>query len=298
MFYNYNRFLNTLKVIVPVLLMIGLLSCDKFDGDQTIPAYIHIRKISLVDNTAIVGSLSSKITDAWVYIDDQFIGAFELPATFPVLSKGVHTIKVLPGIKMNGIANTRVAYPFYSTIVLSKSFAENVTLDLDSLTTKYDPNTKFEWKEDFELGGVSLQKSTVNPGSDTSLIKTDSSAYVFEGIYSGMITLDPTMNFFELETINKFVLPRAASPVFLEMDYKTNTALTIGLDAYSSNVASQVATITLLPTTTWKKIYINFTPTIGNFSTADNFRVFFGQMLSTTGGHPLILLDNIKLVHP
>ena len=83
-------FPSDLKIFFFLLFFTTLLfSCNKFDGDQTIPAYIHIEKITLADNPIISeGSLSNRITDAWVYVDDELIGAFELPATFPVLKKG------------------------------------------------------------------------------------------------------------------------------------------------------------------------------------------------------------------
>lgn len=296
MLYNYNRLLNLTKLIIAIFFIIGFSSCDKFDGTQTVPAYVHIDKITLIDNGNNMGSLSSNITDAWFYVDDQFIGAFELPATFPVLQKGSHTIKVLPGIKMNGIANTRIAYPFYSTIILTKTFGENVTLNLGTLTTQYDPNTKMDWIENFEDGGISLQKSTVNSGSDTNIMKTNLPGNVFEGLYSGLIALDSNMNFFEIETIQKFTLPGDASPVFLELDYKINNTVNIGLDAYYSGTPTQVSTMVLLPTTQWKKIYINFTPDISSNATADNFKVFFGQFKDVGNTRAALLFDNIKLV--
>jgi len=297
MLYNYNRLLNLTKILIAILLIIGFSSCDKFDGNQTVPAYVHIDKITLLDNGNNMGSLSSSITDAWFYVDDQYIGTFELPATFPVLLKGSHTIKVLAGIKMNGITNTRVAYPFYNTIILTKTFSENETMNLGTLTTQYDPNTKMEWIENFEDGGISLQKSTVNAGSDTNIIKTNQAGYVFEGLYSGVVALDSNMNFFEIETIQKYKLPRGSSPVFLEMDYKINNTVNVGLDAYTSGTPTQISTMVLLPTTQWKKIYINFTPDISNNATADNFRVFFGQFKNTGVTKATLLFDNIKLVH-
>ena len=193
---------------------------------------------------------------------------------------------------------TRVAYPFYSTIILSKNFAENVTLDLDSLATGYDLTSKIEMKEDFEVGGVSFQKSTVNAGSDTTINKTDAPATnVFEGIYSGLVALDSNMSFFEIETINNFTMPRGGSPVFLELNYKINNSLIIGLDAYTSGTPTQISTITLYPTTTWKKIYINLTPDISNNGTADNFKIYFGQLKDAGVTKATFLFDNIKLVH-
>jgi len=285
-------------IAVCLIILVSLYSCDKFDGEQTIPSYIQIEKIKLVDNPNLIeGSLSHKITDAWVYVDDELIGAFELPAKFPVLKNGKHKITILPGIKMNGISGTRISYPFYNAIeIYNFNFFPDsiVKIDTNLLTTSYLNNTKFAWKEDFEDGGVSLQKRS---NSDTGIYKTNLSHFTFEGAYSGLVYLSPTQNFFEIETIENFVLPKNGSPVFLEMNYKNNNIFMVGFMAYYSNSIKQVATITLYPTTEWKKIYINLTPDLANEYNASSFKIFYGHFKQPTVSEALILFDNIKLVH-
>src|SRR3954471_3898254 len=86
--------------------LLAFSGCNK---EEPIPVYVHIEKISLVANpdgfvnsvTGDEGSLSSKISDAWVYVDEQLVGCFELPVTFPVLAEGTHTVKIRAGIKVN-----------------------------------------------------------------------------------------------------------------------------------------------------------------------------------------------------
>ena len=67
------------------ILFITATSCEKFSGDQTIPAYLGIDSIYLSTDYNSEGTASQRITDAWVYVDDEFLGAFELPARLPVL---------------------------------------------------------------------------------------------------------------------------------------------------------------------------------------------------------------------
>jgi len=291
-----NKF--KLHYIVFVSILTLLNSCDKFDGNQTIPSYIQIEKIKLVDNPNLnEGSLSHRITDAWVYVDDELIGAFELPVKFPVLKKGKHKITILPGIKMNGISGTRISYPFYKSIEINNfnlTPDSIVNIDTNLLLTSYLDYTKFAWKEDFEDGGVSLQKRS---NSDTSIYKTNLSQYIFEGNYSGIVHLSSNQTFFEIETIENFILPKNGSPVFLEMNYKNNNIFMVGFLAYYSNTIKQVATITLYPTTEWKKIYINLTPDLANEYNASSFKIFFGHFKHPTVNEAIILLDNIKLVH-
>lgn len=281
-------------------LLILIFSCEKFEGDQTIPAYIQIDKFILEKNPNLAeGSLSSKITDVWVYIDDELIGAFELPAKFPVLKKGKHKITLAPGIKMNGVSSTRVVYPFYKIIELNNyNLKEDSISHIDSTITKtsYKDNIKFAWKEDFEDGGVSLQKRS---SSDTGIFKTNLPGNVFEGFYSGLIYLDQNQDFFEIETIDNYNLPKNGSPVFLEMNYKTNNPIRIGIMVYYSSKIIQIASVVLNPNTTpeWKKIYINLTADISEHYNANDFKIFFGEYKSSDNQNAIILFDNIKLVH-
>ena len=67
--------------LISLFALIFMSSCELYNPAEPTPAYIHIDKFIL--NTAYLteGSNSHKITDAWVYIDDQLLGCFELPAT-------------------------------------------------------------------------------------------------------------------------------------------------------------------------------------------------------------------------
>ncbi len=279
-------------------LIVLSISCEKFDGDQTIPAYIQIDKFILEKNAILAeGSLSNKITDVWVYVDDELIGAFELPAKFPVLKKGKHTITLAPGIKMNGIGSTRVEYPFYKKIYLYDfNLTEDSISHIDTTLTKtsYRDDTDFKWKEDFEDGGVSMQKRS---GSDTNIIKSSIVGNVFEGSYSGLIYLDQNQNFFEIETIHNYVLPKNGSPVFLEMNYKSNNTVRVGLLAYFPSKIVQISTLVLYPSTEWKKIYINFTPDLSDLYAATDFKIFFGEYKSSENQTVSVFFDNIKLLH-
>ena len=76
-------------------------SCNKFKGDQTIPAYIRIDSIYVYTDYENQGAPTSNITDAWVYINNEAIGAYELPAVFPVLAKGLTEVRVDEGAKVS-----------------------------------------------------------------------------------------------------------------------------------------------------------------------------------------------------
>ena len=68
-----------------LMLAFAALSCDSIDIFDERPAYLQIDSFVLADNpNADEGSLNHNIVDAWVFIDDEMIGVFELPATIPI----------------------------------------------------------------------------------------------------------------------------------------------------------------------------------------------------------------------
>jgi hypothetical protein len=275
-------------------------SCEKFSGDQTIPAYLTIDSIYLeVGDVNLEGTASHKITDAWVYVDDNLVGAFQLPARFPVLKQGIHKISVIPGVKKDGIAATRITYPFYSTITQQINLVPDSTISLGLLKTTYLSTTKFTWKEAFE-NSVSMSLDTAK----TSMVNINYTAIddplAFEGV-SGIIKLDPVNNFFEVVTHNYFPIP--SSPVYLEMNFNTNTTFQVGVIIYTTDyIVYQSPVLNLAPTgntltsKTWKKIYVDLTTTLNTYQNSVNYKFYFGGFKDSTLNYATVLVDNFKLV--
>jgi len=267
--------------------------CEVFNPTEDIPSYIHIDKINLT-TTSDQGSSSNKITDAWVYVDDKLIGAFELPATFPVISSGKHLVTIKPGIKVNGISATRAIYPFYTNYSEYKVLVPDSVITINPTLT-YNSYTVFEWKEAFEDGGITLQQ-TIH--SDTSIYQTSDTAKVFEGVYSGVINLDANHGYCQIETTGLFTdLPTGDSPVFLEINYKTNEVIKVGLIANYSSQLQKLDILYLNKSTTWNKIYINLKTAVNTASNPLNFQVYLEAYKSSENATAELLFDNFKLVH-
>jgi hypothetical protein len=274
-----------------VVMMVLVNSCDIINPEEPIPSYIHIDKFTLTTNSD-QGTSSSKISDAWVYVDDQLIGAFELPKTIPVLYEGTHKVMIKPGIKVNGIAGTRAIYPFYTYYSSDANLIPDSTITINPTIT-YNSETVFEWMEAFEDGGMSIETTLF---SDTTIEKTSDIQYVFEGS-SGIIHLDDSNSVFEATSIDKFYdLPVGDDPVFLELNYKTESEIYIGLYANTSTQSNAFGILYLNKSDTWNKIYINLKTAINNSTNATNFQVFFHIEKSSDIHNSVILLDNIKLV--
>jgi len=273
--------------------LIVMTSCEKFSGDQTIPAYVNINSITLSTNYEIQGSASNAITDAWVYVDGESIGTFQMPARFPVLKEGNHTVMIKPGIKKDGIAATRIIYDFYSPVQKNVRLAGDSSVFLGTMNTTYLSTTKFLWKEDFEDVAITLDTSN---RSTVPLIHTPTgSQLAFEGAYSGMVTMNADTDFFECITHKEYDIPSNA--VFLEMNFRTNNTLLVGVFIYMDILIYQVPIITLFPTNgIWKKIYIDLTTTLNAYSGAKQFKVYLNTFKNADASPAQILLDNLKIV--
>lgn len=285
-----------LSPLFPLLcvLFFTVSACEKFSGDQEIPAYLSIDSIGLTTDLYLQGSASHKITDAWVYVDDQFLGAYELPARLPVLAAGKHRITVWSGIKKNGISATRIPYEFYQPVEKQMTLTPDSTLRLGVLKTQYQQKTQFIWREAFEE--VSFSLDTTPRSSAWIRFTPAGSPLTLEGSHSGLAMLDTVHDFFECQTREEYDIP-LARPVWLEMDFNTDNPLVIGVYSYGNAVVRETPIITLNPTGgNWKKIYIDLTTSLNAYDGMRTFRVFLKALRDKNQENPSILFDNFKLV--
>jgi hypothetical protein len=114
-----------------LLLTVTTVSCNKFKGDVEVPAYLHLDRVDIVPQAqnapSVEAGFYTHIIDAvqlvcWFEGDgaETNLGVFQLPFTVPVLRHGVAKyLRVVPVVKQNGIAGSRIAYPYYHTIELN-----------------------------------------------------------------------------------------------------------------------------------------------------------------------------------
>lgn len=270
-------------------------SCDALFPEEIIPAYIRIDSIQLQPNPALGNNeayLSHNITDAWVYINGKLLGAYEMPFTVPVIAEGENQVIILPGIKLNGISGTRAIYPFWGSYETTLNF-KNEEIATIAPTTMYANLSVFPFIEDFEGASVAFSP-TIN--SDTIIVKTQED--VFSEGYSGKIHITKERPRFELHSSTFITLPKYYQPAFIELDYKTQTEITLGLTAYfSDQTTSTTPILAVNPSETWKKIYINLTPTLSHLGSAVKFKLFIGGILPNNLQEAKVFLDNIKIVH-
>ena len=308
----------TKKSTLFALLFLGAVftSCQKFSG-LSVPSYIHIESIALSCDYYTYGANTSNFTSAWVYIDDDLIGCYELPTTFPILKKGPHNVKVYAAININGIGATRSPYPFCGACVY-----ENVNLVQDSIinlspVVEYYPigaGCNFAWKEDFE-SACSMQPT---PSSDTIMMRVGGNEawHSENSFYSGKVVLPPDSLDFtvagpEMTCHNDL----NDGYCMLEMDYNTNDTIFVGLMYYKGSTLYTDPLLTLLPSDTvnaqpqnWKKIYVNFSRVMKDNVTSTYFKVFLtsDRYLDPSYGQPVYhpaskqryyYFDNMKVLY-
>ncbi|MCS6991683.1 MAG: hypothetical protein NZL95_07465 [Chitinophagales bacterium] len=232
------------------------------------------------------GSASQRITDVWLYDATDFIGAFELPRTIPILRSGATQLFLHAGIWDNGIAEVRVPYPFYHPDTLNVDLVPGEVVTVQP-TFGYRSATRFHFIEDFEAGNL-----FAHAGGDTSAIRQ--SQHVFEGNYSAAVYLDSAAHAYEGRS-PAYELPKG-EPVYLELNYKCDHPFQVGLLATKQGINTYYYKWNINPKAYWNKIYLNMGRDVNDLQ-GDRYHILLRAVLDTTAyRRAAIYLDNIKLV--
>jgi hypothetical protein len=274
-------------------------SCSLFNPPEIIPCYGHIDSIPfIITNSSVQGTSANGINSAWVYVDDNPVGAFQIPSTFPVIATtGQHKIEIVAGVENAGEAGSRLKYPFYTAYVMPGVNLTQGSTTKFKLTTEYASWADIPLLETFD-NEITPKFYTV-PGiepSDTSMfiIKKANNPNVYQGISSGEVYLDGAVHVNYYGFSDTFDL-NASNPVFMEMNYKSNCAFTVGM--YNVYLQGNPIPVVYIDTSTiWKKMYINLQPTIGSSTSQfhEGYRLYF--YMNSSGTSAQLYLDNIKLL--
>lgn len=286
---------NTFIAGIILIVMLGA-SCNIINPAEPIPSYIHIPKIDITyPSSFALGDSTSKITDAWVYVDDNPVGCYQLPATFPVLYNGNRTILVRPGIKVDGIAGIRSPYNYYKSYTTTANLQPGEVTNINPATT-YTAYANFNFMEAFEGVGAKIDSSD----GSTSIIQRfyAPNSNIAYGTSCGVAYITADKNFFECVSSESYALPKSYHDVFLEFDYKSSATFLVGVIAQPPYYLKTSA-LTINPSANWNKIYVYLTDAITSSPSASQFKIFFGmQDVSLSGTDTLsLMLDNIRLVY-
>lgn len=273
------------------------MSCNIINPDESVPTYIHIDSIKL-ENTDPnkTGTISSNIVCAWVYYNNQTVGVFDIPGTFPVIAEGEGELLVIPGVSFDGISDFNAQYPFYSSATMTFDAKPGGTIEYNPIV-RYLSDANFRWTEDFEVGN-NFEEFTSGLTNDTMIVRVNKNTQpdkVFEGAGSGYIYLDGSTNLCEVVSNRSFALPQ--TQIYLEVNYKNTIPFEVGMVATDNSDVVQTADyiVGANPSAEWNKIYIGLRDFTSSYN-ADKYKLLIKAELPEGTNSGYVLLDNIKIV--
>lgn len=274
-----------------------LLGCDK---PERIPAYIRVEPFGV--EAAAGGKEAHALEEGWVYVNEEFLGAYPLPASVPALAEGEAQVRVFPGVHENGIANTPNIYPYL------RAFAQRVTLTPGQAvtvrpTTGYVTEAKFPWelsRTTFD-GGSILTLEDLDGDPERTFVITAEGGFAGKGILAQVEEKHPSVRF----ATESVALPvTLANEVWLELQHQNDMPFSVSLIGVGNTTGRDVVqpVFQFNPSAGWNKIYLNLTEYLIE-ARSTRYRLLFSVDLPRNGQGQFtqprgtVKLDNIRLVH-
>jgi hypothetical protein len=269
-----------------------VLSCE--DSPEDIPFRFDIQSVDLV-TTSEEGTSDHNIKDVWVFNQGIDEGVFELPSQIPLLPREDvqnNVIQISPGVRNNGINSAPIIYPFYTTHFFERPLTRN-EVEVLNLVFEYREDAKIVFNETFEFGN----NFTFDEDGDPASFMGVSDSEVFEGERSGHISLKDSVDIAEVGTAITFTeWPSNGSPIFMEVNFKADIELVVGLTGTLGNGSVKNYFFVLNPTDEWKKVYIDLTFQVIDSGLA-SYKVLFSAGLQESQSEGDIYIDNVKIIH-
>ncbi|MBL7690668.1 MAG: hypothetical protein JNM41_03675 [Flavipsychrobacter sp.] len=249
------------------------------------PVATHVR----IDSFSFENGARHDIRYAWVYYNNNPVGAFDLPATVPIIASGKGTLQIAPGIPIDGRGERPVAYPFFRIYTTELNY-EPGKIQTVSPTTGYYDSVKYTVISEFEGGITKFAKYF----GTTSITTTSVDSLKLDGTGTGLVLLQSPNDSSIDSTRAPFKVPEGAA--FIEFEYKSSLNVQIGIRGLLSNVLiTNIDARGVYPSATWKKFYFNITGFINKQPGGDYyFYIKTSVPPGQTSGK--LLIDNIRLV--
>lgn len=260
-----------------VLCMLGFLltGCKPMPNDG-IPFYLNIDTAGMKDGS------SHGITDVWLETGATNLGAYELPANFPVLEKDEVLFLVNAGIEESGQSGIRINYPFYQPDTFS------IFAKLDT-TYSYRPYFRYRAATQFRFATETFESTNgfngITPVSDGD---------VKYGLWCGKISVNSVDSNKIAAQISSYALP-AGQEIWLEFDYRAEVPFFAGYYANGSTVIRNPI-LFINPKSDWNHIYIKLSTAIGT-NPAPTYNLYFEALRPTTSTGGSVWIDNVKLLY-
>jgi hypothetical protein len=283
------------------IFLFSILFCLGCDKPEAIPSYIRMEPFVV---NATGGNGWHEITEGWIYVNNELIGGFTLPAEIPILAEGQAEVQIFPGVKVNGLTSSPGVYPMMKRYIVSVLLKPGETVTV-SPTTEYEPSITFAWPEDKTTFDGATTVVYENRDFDESTTYSITPTGGFQG-KSLLMEVDTAHGFIEIAS-EQIALPNTGDRnVWLEMHHKNDIQFSIQIVGVGQDGFEQGIPLYLFNPTKdekWNKIYFNLTDYLPTL-VRPTYRLFFRVPLpidNATGQYSAlkgkVMLDNIRLLH-
>ncbi len=263
-----------------------------------IPSYIYLYPSLLVtkaDNSQ--GDASARIEDYYVFQNGDIRGLFGVNARIPIQANGKNKIRVSPGIKYNGMAEQRIIYPMLNYYEYEFDLVQN---KVDTIKPQFTfvENAVFPLIEDYDGSGLALEYNMATKQIGDTLLKDNSVKALNPGKFSGRVELKSSISNSYLELYSKVFnnWPRF-TPFYLELDYKGNIPIVIGMYATSqTGDVTKTPLYVLNPKENWNKLYLDMESDINRAGAGMQYRIFVSFSKGSVS-NPEAWIDNLKVIY-
>jgi hypothetical protein len=284
--------MNKLKIYIFAFLYLGIMSgCSFFEAEIPEPAFLDLKSPTLTNNLG--QKETHNITDVWVFQDGQILGIFPLPSKVPyTASTASTTIKIVPGIRSNGMQDRAALYAFYEGVETTVSYNPGKTIEIP-LNFGFKSNIKIPINESFEFENSFSIDLDLNTNSKLSIDETTSSL----GNKSAVMNMTSTTSFAEVAS-TRAILPSEISggTSYFEFDYKGEGEIAVGVIKSRNGIFSTEYILFVPGKPNWNRIYVDITDKVQD-KNFDSYRISLAFRKPDFALQSRLYIDNIKHFH-
>jgi hypothetical protein len=271
-------------------------SCNIVNPPEQTPTYVHIDSF-IFNHTSASSVNTHQITNVWVYYNNNPVGAFDLPATVPIIATGSGSLELSPGITIDGLNSLTGVYPFYAIDTSTLVAQPGKIIDRVPHTQYYSSVlfhpisnfTSYDFKSWTDNGNIPFGSTAPIGHAPDSLVEPGYSS-------SGIIQLVAGVTDSSIDSNSiAFVIPTGAA--FIEVDYKCDVPIQLGLQANVSGFSTTPYYLAgIYPSAVWQKFYLSVADFAGQYK-GTTYNLYIRAVLPPGKATGRVLLNNIQLVH-
>lgn len=283
-----------MKHFFPIfLLLLFTASCNYFDSEEYDTQFVHIRSAKFKSSNSS-GFNNGQIPDLHVLVEGTTTSLMRIPQTMPFIPQSdISNLIIIPAVPMDGNKSNTKSYPVMKLIEkeISKNINGTDTLDL---IVDYKTDVVFDIREGFEHSNI--MNFNLDENNNTILTRTKDEA--FEGIYSGQLHLTKEEPIIHVGSDGFFNIASVKEGIFLELSYKSEIELFVGLAAINDDGEYvRKYKLYLTPKSEWNTVYVDLTNDYFS-SGSEQVKLILGAEMDTNLLESAnIYIDNIKVMY-